>query len=319
MKTIGLIFNPHAKQNSVGTNNSFSEMRAILGQNAIARITDDKDEISEVVSEFHGKGVNLMCISGGDGTISSVLTSYINLYGYNDLPLIVPLRGGTMNMISSDVGISINQTNVCRALVRSIRNNDQLRSLKRGTIKVIDPRFQHSYYSFTWIDGLLHKFIKWYYRDGAGVGVALQLILKTFVIALTNINHELFKQVDSTVYLNDKKLPFNDHLFIAAASVKRLVFGIKAFAEEIEPEGKFNFIYMRLPFFKKSLFKIPIGLYSSLKSDKTGNFVNKSTKSLRIGGNRGYVIDGEVLDSENPIDISLEMGPTINFISFNKK
>lgn len=84
---------------------------------------------------------------------------------------------------------------------------------------------------FTWIDGFLYKFIKWYRGEGANAGIALKLILKSGIMSLTNPRGDLFKEVESRLYLGDKKLPYDSHLFLAAGTVKRLVFGFRILLE----------------------------------------------------------------------------------------
>jgi len=317
MKPIGVIFNPFAKLNKKQTSKQFGSIKEILSDYALVRSTNSKDEIQKVVREFHESDIKILCISGGDGTISTVLTAYINLHGEKDLPLLVPLRGGAMNFISADAGLSLNQIAVCNYLVRIMGSNKPLETIERGLIKIFDQRFDHPYYSFTWVDGFLYRFMKWYYKGGGGTSVALKLIIKTFIMFLTNLDHDLFRQVNSSVSISNKRLPFESHLFITAASVKRLVFGFRAFSEQPKAGEKFNIIYMRLPYLKKVPYKIPIGLYWSLNSDESGNFLNLSTDRVKIEGNRGYVIDGEVIDSERPIDLKLEVGPTLKILSLN--
>ncbi|MBI2486135.1 MAG: hypothetical protein HYW01_04085 [Deltaproteobacteria bacterium] len=56
-----------------------------------------------------------------------------------------------------------------------------------------------------------------------------------------------------------------------------------------------------------------------VKSDASGNFFNQSTRNANIEGNRGYVIDGEVYNSDEAIDIRLETGPKVKLLSFKGK
>jgi hypothetical protein len=316
MKPIGVIFNPFAYINRKGTEKQLYAIKKALDESALVRITRSKDEVPLALKEFYKEGITILGISGGDGTISSVLSSYISLFDDKDLPIIVPLKGGTMNMVAGDAGLRGSQVGVCHELIRCIKNKRQIPTIERGLIRVIDSRYKYSNYTFSWVDGFLYRFIKWYYREGGGVGVALKLILKSGITALTNLDHDLFKEVESRVYLDGKKLPFESHLFIFAASVKRTVFGFRVFTEEVVPEEKFGMLYMRLPYFGKALYRLPVVLYKGLKSDISGNFINQSLQSLRIEGNRGYIIDGEIYDSDNGIDVRLEAGPKVRIFSF---
>jgi diacylglycerol kinase family enzyme len=315
MKPIGCLFNPFANLNKKQTKKQIRDIETIIGKYGLIRSTKNRDEIPDVVREFHKKGIKILCISGGDGTISSVISQYINYCGEENTPLIVPLKGGTMNFISADAGLSFDQRTVCRNLIRLIRNNEQLTSIERGVIKVTDPRLNKPYYTFTWADGFIYRFMKWYYREGGGTSVAIKLMLKSCIIYLRNENRDLFRQEDSCVHIDDERVPFADHLFMIAATVNRLVFGFRGFSEQPKAGERFNILYLRLPYLKKVFYKLPIGFYWGLDSDKSGNFLNLSAHSIKIEGNRGYIIDGEVIDAEKPIDIKLELGPKIKILS----
>lgn len=314
MKPIGVIFNPFAQANRKEVADRLYSIKKTLGSNALVRATSDIDEVPTVLKEFHKEGIKILCISGGDGTISYVISSYINLFGGEGLPLIIPLRGGTMNMLSADAGLSGDQITICRQLIQSLEK-DKVNITERGLIRVLDPRFKHHNYGFCWLDGLPYKFIKLYYKEGATVGVALKLIFKTGIILLTKMNHDLFKEVESKVYVDDKELPLKSHLLLVASSVKRLVFGFRIFSEEARAGDKFCMVYSTLPYFKKIRYQLPRALYMGLKSDESGNFLNQSTKNLRVEGNRGYIIDGEIYEPEEPVDIKLEAGPKVKIFS----
>jgi diacylglycerol kinase family enzyme len=319
MKPIGVIFNPFADINKRRTGEQLESIRRIFNEHGLIRVTSSTDEIPAALKEFHNEGIKILGISGGDGTIDHVLSSYINLFGSNDLPVIVPLKGGTMNMLSGDVGLKDNQLTTCHKLINYASNQHIIPTVERGLIKVIDKRFDHTNYTFTWLDGFLYKFIKWYYKEGGGVRVALKLILKSGIISLTNLNHDLFKEVESRIYLDNTKLPFESHMLMAVSTVKRLVFGFTTFTEEPRAGERFSVLYLRFPFFKKALHRLPKALYSGLKSDISGNFLNHSATNVRIEGNRGYVIDGEVYESQEPIDITLEVGPKVQIFSLKNE
>jgi hypothetical protein len=317
MKPIGCLFNPFAKLNKKQTKKEIQEIQTIIEKYGFLRSTESSDEIPDVVEEFHRKGIKILCISGGDGTISSTISHYINYCGAENTPLIVPLRGGTMNFIAADAGLSFDQKAVCHKLIRLIKSNDQVMSIERGLIKVTGPALSQPYYTFTWADGFIYRFMKWYYREGGGTYVALKLMLKSYIMYLMNGNQDLFRQEDSCVFIDDKRANFPNHLFIIAATVNRLVLGFRGFSEHPEPGERFNILYLRLPYFKKVIYKLPLGFYWGLDPDNSGNFLNQSAHSITIEGNRGYIIDGEVIDTEKPIDIKLEMGPKIKILSLN--
>jgi len=316
MYSLGLIFNPLASRNKKGGKEGFETLKEALGKRVKAYVTESKGDIPNVLKELREKGATLLCISGGDGSIQHVISNYVNLFGSESLPPIFPLPGGTMNMITAEAGLKGNQVSLCKRLVHSIQKGKELRILKRGLIRVTDPKIGYENYSFTWLDGFLYKFIDWYYREGGGVGKALRLTLRAGVIVFISPNHELFREVTSRIYINGSKLPYESHLLIAAGTISRLVFGFRVFVKEANPGENFSLFYLRSPYLKKAVFQLPRTLYIGLPSDRSGSVINDSAKNVQIKGNTGYVIDGEIYKPDKCADITLDVGPEVRFVTF---
>jgi len=315
MKSIGIILNPSARINRKKTANIIEELKDIFGGSAIVCPTSNKEEIPEVIKGFHKEGIKLLLISGGDGTICNVLTSYISLFGQDELPIIVPLMGGTINMLGADVGLRENQLSVCRKLNDIIKNKEKITITERGLLKISDSNLSHANYGFTWIDGLLFRFMLDYYTQGAGVQVASMLAIKTVLMSLADSENGIFKQIESSVEIDNIELSNKEHIFIISSCLKRFVFGFNIFNDQPEPGISFNTVYMREPYLKKSRHKIPLGLYRGLKSDDLGDFINQAVKNLRIERNKGYIIDGEIYEHDNETEIIINPGPKVNIFS----
>jgi len=315
MKSIGIILNPSARINKKKTANIIEELKNIFGSNAIVCPTNGKEEIPEVIKGFDEEDIKFLLISGGDGTICNVLTSYINLCGQDKLPIIVPLMGGTINMIGADIGLRENQLSVCRQLNKTIKNKEKIPITERGLLKVKDSNLPEPNYGFTWIDGLLFRFMIDYYTKGAGVQVASMLAIKTILMSLADSENGIFKEIDSSVEIDKKTIPNKKHIFIIASCLKRFVFGFNIFNDQPDPGRSFNTVYMREPYLRKSRHKIPLGLYRGLKSDDSGDFINQAVKNLRIEGNKGYIIDGEIYEHDKETEIIISPGPKVNIFS----
>ena len=277
--------------------------------------TSGKEEIPEVIERFHQEDIKFLLISGGDGTICNVLTSYINLCGQEELPIIVPLMGGTINMIGADVGLRENQLSVCRKLNNLIKDKQKIPVTQRGLLEINDSNVSQPNYGFTWIDGLLYRFMLDYYTQGAGVQVASMLAIKTILMSIADSENGIFKPIDSIVHIDNKELPNKGHVFIISSCLKKFVFGFNIFNDNPEPGVSFNTVYMREPFLRESRHKIPLGLYRGLKSDEAGNFINQAVKHLSIERNKGYIIDGEIYAHDNETEITINPGPKVNIFS----
>lgn len=315
MKSIGIVLNPLARINKKQSSDIVHDLEGIFGDTALLRQTNDKEETSDVVKDFIKENIKFLLISGGDGTICNVISSYINHSASHELPIVVPLMGGTINMIGSDVGLRKSQHSVCQDLNRLIKNNEPIPITERGLLRVEEKDSLETTYGFTWIDGLLYNFMLDYYSQGAGVQVASMLAIKTILMSIADSENGIFKEIDSVVDLDGQELPHKNHIFMVASCLKKFVFGFNIFHDEPKPGKSFNTVYMRQPFLNKSKHKIPIGLYTGLKSDEDGDFINQSASNLRIQKNKGYIIDGEIYEHKEETEVSITTGPKLRIFS----
>lgn len=315
MKSIGIVLNPLARINKKKTSDIIQDLKEIFGDSAILRQTNNKEETADVIKDFIKEEIKFLLISGGDGTICNVITSYINHSVKNELPIIVPLMGGTINMIGSDVGLRKSQLSVCRDLKKLMNKNEKIPVTERGLLRVEEKDLLEPTYGFTWIDGLLYNFMLDYYSQGAGVQVASMLAIKTVLMSIADSENGIFKQIDSIVDIDGKELPHKNHIFIVASCLRKFVFGFNIFHDEPEPGSSFNTVYMREPYLNKSKHKIPLGLYTGLKSDDNGDFINQSVSNLRIQKNKGYIIDGEIYKHEDETEVTITTGPKVRIFS----
>ena len=219
-------------------------------------------------------------------------------------------------MIGSDAGLRNSQFAICRRLNDIVKKCEPVRVVERGLLRIHDSLSSEPYYGFSWIDGFLYRFLIDYYKQGAGIQVASVMTIKTILTLLSNGDRNLFKDIDSIVYVDGKKLPHDGHVMIIASCLKKLVFGFDIFAEKSVPGKSFNMVYVRESYIKKERHKLPLGLYMSLKSDSAGNFVNRAINTLKVERNKGYIIDGEIFTGDEPRDILIEAGPVVRIFSF---
>lgn len=315
MKKIGIILNPAARINSKRTAYVLKSLGDTFGRTAILRTTRDKSELPGAVEALRRERIEFLLISGGDGTICNVLTEYVNQSEGAPLPTVLPLMGGTINMIGSDAGLRNSQLAISRKLNDILKKGRPVPVTEMGLIRVTDDRYDKPVYGFSWIDGLLYRFLMDYYNQGAGVQVASVMTIKMIVTLLSNAENGVFKDVDSVVYMDSVRAPHEGHCLIIASGLKKFVFGFDIFAEKSEPGRTFNTVYLRESYIMKNRHTLPLGLYRSLKSDETGNFINKAVGSLRVEKNKGYIIDGEIFRNDEPGQVLIEAGPTVNIFS----
>src|SRR5262245_52835020 len=101
--SVGVIINPHAGGNR-RLRDRVRRLTAIVGGAGWVRETGSFELLDAVAAEFRDRGVSVVAVCGGDGSFSRVLTTLLRTYDQQPLPLLLPLRGGTMNTIARGVG-----------------------------------------------------------------------------------------------------------------------------------------------------------------------------------------------------------------------
>jgi hypothetical protein len=103
MPKIGLISNPKSQRNRRG----LQEIRQILaGAPEIIHVaTDASAELDEVLADFAARGLDLLLINGGDGTVQTLLTRLFEKHAFGTPPLLGILPRGTANTTAADVGL----------------------------------------------------------------------------------------------------------------------------------------------------------------------------------------------------------------------
>jgi hypothetical protein len=99
---VGVLVNPLSGGNLRG----IGRIRKVIGAEGrvLHREVQTPREVRNVLSDFARNGVNLVAVSGGDGTVQAVLTAIFHHRPFEVHPLLVILRSGTTNLIAGDVG-----------------------------------------------------------------------------------------------------------------------------------------------------------------------------------------------------------------------
>lgn len=103
MSGVGIILNPRSHRNRRG----LAECREIVRQYPGVAYCEigDVSQISEALSEFAARGVDVIGISGGDGTVQGVITALLNGGPFDRQPSLAILPAGMTNLIAADVGL----------------------------------------------------------------------------------------------------------------------------------------------------------------------------------------------------------------------
>ncbi len=308
MLKIGIINNPHARMNRAYPGIK-DKMQRIIGDSGIVRETKCAEEIPEIAKEFLREGIEVLGISGGDGTLHSVVTAFFITNGHKKLPLLLPLRRGTMNTISNSLKIKGNTERLLNNIINKHRRQEELGLFEQQTIKV------NNKYGFIFGNGLVVNFLNAYYQGNTtGPLKAMEVVarLVTSTMLRTGYSRRLFDHFNAEIIVDGQKVPFTEYFTVLSSTVREVGLGFSPMYRAYEREGYLPFIILSRINPIRILPKIPrIYLGKPLKMSQVYESIGREI-IIRSEKPPSYTIDGDIFPGEQEMRISV--GPRVNFV-----
>jgi len=311
MKKIGIIINPRSKSfrdDPVSLTNIKNLLEEKSEPEILYEITNETDDIEKAAKRFKDNGIEILAISGGDGTCRVTLTRVINVYGSDTLPQILILRGGTMNTIASSLKIRGKPESILKRLLDSISSGEELNIIKRHILHINDR------YGFIFGNGFFYNFLETYYEQAYPyVAKGFLLVCKTFFSALfnTSFSKKIFKGFNVSLTINGEKIQMENMGSITCSTIPYIGFGFTPYKRTLEKEGHFHLLCF--PNNKKQIISQIPNLFSG--NTKEGNLPEYVIERVKMETDEaiGYQLDGDCKKDTKVLDIST--GPLIHFIT----
>lgn len=309
MPGIGIIANPHSKLNKRSPQ-TLGLMAEELGQDGIFTVTRDLDHLDETLKLYRDKDISILGINGGDGSISQILTRMIAIYGDKRLPLLAALRGGTMNLIASQLGVTEGPVENIRRLVAHYRSQNALPTQRLSTLKI------NEIYGFLYADQTATAMLEEFYRKKSGnLGAAW---LATKVVSSFLVKGELINRLVKPHPLVARFKP--------AGYLDRPVLGCFAGTITKFPLG-FPFLplarrypgHFQVTAITSSAEKLLWNMAPILLLQREGRSIGKESFCVRQAllnyrDAAHFTVDGEIYIAEDG-RIQIEAGPSLRFVS----
>jgi hypothetical protein len=223
---IGVIVNPHAKANRRDPMGRVARMERILGPLGVVKTTASLEALDDVAREFRERGIDILAICGGDGSDHCTLTAFDRVYGGAPLPLLLPLRAGTINYICDDIGGRRGTPEqVLQRVVLAQRRGHPHVTVERDVLRVNGDQL-----GFVLSFGTAVNFLRVYYaRETQGPLWAARLLSRAIASAAfgTHLARSIFQAVEADIVCDDEPLPFRQFPFFFAATVRRIALGFQ--------------------------------------------------------------------------------------------
>lgn len=293
---------------------------AQLGFNVPVYITKKLDDVPVVLDKLLNENLDLLAISGGDGTIHHFLTHLLNLSNGRPIPKILILRGGTMNIAAGNLGSKRLPLLELRALKVFLNDpeNSGGKSHVVTPLKIDGLKENQSLYGFLFAAGIAPRILEEYYKGESSptraVNVTTTILLESFISKKGE--SRFFKPVESSIEIDGTLYDEPNFKIAVATPLPKLLLWFSVFDESKGPlNGQFHFLVnsMKTSQIARNLWPLSRGTY-----DGPGQFKG-IVKHVRFEKPGICTIDGELYGSEsstNPVQIS--PGPELEFLDLSK-
>jgi diacylglycerol kinase (ATP) len=251
----------------------------------------------------------IIAVHGGDGTLHKTLTALIRAFGERPLPPLAILGGGTMNVVSSSLGIRVRAIPFLRRLAAGQRAGRAVLTIPRRCIQVGD------HFGFVFGNGLLANFLVEYYGgEGYGPARALWLMTRLFFSALVGgpFVRRVFRRFRGRVLVDGTPLKFPDLMAIGAGTVREVGLGFKLYHRADDDPHRFAVLAIHAG---------ARALVPDLLAVRTGRGISPARAFSAVASvldiepidaGAPYTIDGDLYRAEGPLRIAV--GPEVAIV-----
>lgn len=161
MPGIALVTNPRS-----GTHRRTPDLARRLaervGTEAWVLAPADLPELADAARRLRDRDVDLILVSGGDGTLHRALGAFLPAWGDDPLPPIAPLPSGTMNIVARSVGLRGRPEAVLDAVLREHGSGRPPRTTTRSALRIEGDGFGPAW-GFLFGNGVVARFLERYY------------------------------------------------------------------------------------------------------------------------------------------------------------
>ena len=308
MGGIGVVVNPRAAGNR-GRRDTAARLAAVIGADGEVVETENLDALDATLHRFHERGLEVIAVSGGDGSLCHAISRAVGVWGEEHLPPFVALRGGTINNVSRTVGGPGRPEALLGKVMSSYRSRRPFATMERPLLRV-----NGTVYGSIVGAGLITRFLEQYYEGPSpGMLSAAGLLVHCGLSSLRGgaFIRRIAPTLTGQAECDGEALPYQEFTVVIASSVKHIGLGITPFYLSGRKRGYFHVLagpatpgqlFSRLARFRRGF---PAGL-DTLYDNMARRF------RIEFAEPQSFTVDGELFPSVRVLDI--EAGPAVRFI-----
>lgn len=261
--------------------------------------------VGSALSEFAQRGVDIVVVNGGDGTIHAVLTDLFRRSA-KPLPLLALLRSGTASMIARDIGLHGPQRPALERLLTWVdtgRGNATI--VQRPVLKVKRTLGRKPFYGMFFGAAGICQGIRFclnrVHTKGLGGEIAAGVTLVRFLISAIRGKKNLLFPVPITIGLDKEPAQKQDTLLIIISTLERLFLGLRPYwGTEAAPiyytalSARPKYLLRALPFLLR-------GRRNHLCIPKHGYF-SRNIREAQLTFSGGFTLDGQLYAPDTGVE-----------------
>lgn len=312
MSGIGVVLNPRSRRN-LRDPAAIRRLARQLEGHGVVREARSIDELYRIAEDFRCLGIDVLGISGGDGTNHVTLTGFIDVWGAA-LPQIAFLRGGTMNTVANSVGVRHGKPEgLLSRLIQdyAARASRPLADVERHVMRV------GSHYGFLFGTGAVRGFLAEYYAGGEpSPAVAAKTLARGVGSALVGgpMVRRMCAPLRASVAFEDGTVwEERDYFSVAAGTIDQIGLNFRPFRRYGERPSAFHIL---------GIHTSPMGFVRDLpriwraepmRPGKTYEAVVPSAVVRSAGGPIRFMMDGDLHETSGR-ELSLAVGPKVRIV-----
>ncbi len=319
MAGIGVILNPRSRRN-VRDPSAARRLADALGDHGVVREARSRDELHRIAEDFKALSIDVLGISGGDGTNHVTITGFLNVYGARALPQLAFLRGGTMNTVANSVGVRRGgPEGLLGRLIRAYaqRAVRPLANVERRVMRIAGDGEAH--YGFIFGTGVVYGFLAEYYAGGEPSPLVAAKTLARG-IGSTLVRGEMIKRMArpfrGSVELGSgaarASWPERNYLAVAAGTIDHIGLNFRPFYRYAERDEAFHVLGIHaspLQF----VGELPrIWRAEPMRDGRTFEACEQRMVVRSADGTMQYMIDGDLHTTKGEIEVTV--GPRVKIV-----
>lgn len=281
--------------------------------------TDSARKLPGALRDLERRGLDLLVVDGGDGTLQFALTALLSDPRRMRLPVIAPLRGGRTNMTAADLGADRDPVRGLLCVLEAADGGYLERlAVTRPVLRVRSSRRLGDQYGMFFGVGLIHRAIGVVHRSfppgrsqglfGAGV-VTAALIAKM----LFRPTRGILTPDKCSVHADGRELVDSEVYVLIASSLDRLFLNLNPFWGPGEGSVRLTAIESRAERLWRAALPVLTGHPRPWLTPEAG-FTSLRTERVRMRIQCGFTVDGELFDPEPEEAIELSSDDRITFV-----